>query len=56
MKVVANTTPLISLASIGKLELLKGVFGEESYQRHKAFIKNHNKKIESDEFVQLIEF
>ena len=28
MKVVANTTPLISLASIGKLELLKGIFGE----------------------------
>ncbi len=28
MKVVANTTPLISLASIGKLELLKDVFGE----------------------------
>ncbi len=28
MKVVANTTPLISLASIGKLELLKDIFGE----------------------------
>ncbi|NOR69960.1 MAG: DUF3368 domain-containing protein [Methylomarinum sp.] len=28
MKIVANTTPLISLASIGKLELLKDVFGE----------------------------
>ncbi|NOQ15718.1 MAG: DUF3368 domain-containing protein [Methyloprofundus sp.] len=28
MKVVANTTPIISLASIGKLELLKDVFGE----------------------------
>jgi len=28
MKVVANTTPLISLASIGKLELLKEIFGE----------------------------
>jgi len=28
MKVIANTTPLISLASIGKLELLKGIFGE----------------------------
>ena len=28
MKVVANTTPLISLASIDKLELLKDIFGE----------------------------
>ena len=28
MKVVAKTTPLISLASIGKLELLKDIFGE----------------------------
>ena len=28
MKVVANTTPLISLASIGQLELLKDIFGE----------------------------
>jgi len=28
MKVIANTTPLISLASIGKLELLKDIFGE----------------------------
>ena len=28
MKVVVNTTPLISLASIGKLELLKDIFGE----------------------------
>jgi len=28
MKVVSNTTPLISLASIGKLELLKDIFGE----------------------------
>jgi len=28
MKVVANTTPLISLSSIGKLELLKDIFGE----------------------------
>ena len=28
MKVVANTTPLISLASIGKLEILKDIFGE----------------------------
>lgn len=36
--------------------ILKGLFGEESYQRHKAFIKNHNKKVETDEFVQLIEF
>lgn len=28
MKVVANTTPLISLASVGQLDILKEIFGE----------------------------
>lgn len=28
MKTVSNTTPIISLSAVGKVELLRGLFGE----------------------------
>lgn len=37
-------------------KMLKDNFGDENYQRHREFIKKHNNKLKTDEFVQLIEF
>ena len=37
-------------------KMLKENFGDVNYQRHREFIKKHNNKLKTDEFVQLIEF
>ncbi len=53
MKIVSNTTPIISLASIGKLHILKELFGEiiipqSVYDEIKAKESYGYKEVDSD--------
>jgi predicted nucleic acid-binding protein len=53
MKIVSNTTPIISLASIGELNLLKELFGEiiipqSAYNEIKAKKSYGYKEVDSD--------
>jgi predicted nucleic acid-binding protein len=43
MKVIYNTTPIISLASIGKLDILKELFNE--IKAKKRLFLTHNSKV-----------